>query len=97
MTEHCNFKRFDKAPTAIAIYEIDWSEWLQTSETILTSTWTAQSGITVVDSSILSGSERVTVLLSGGTLNASYELVNTITTSSGQTEPRTIIIDMVEK
>jgi len=38
--------RFLKDPDAVLDYGFDWSDWLADGETISTSTWTVETGIT---------------------------------------------------
>lgn len=81
--------KFIKDPDAVLDYSIDWSDWLG-SDTISTSTWEVDSGITE-DSN--SNTDTVTTIwLSGGTAGKKYELTNRITTTGGRTDDRTIII-----
>lgn len=84
--------KFDKDPSAILDYTVDWSNWLDTAETITSSTWTADTGLTIVSSSRTSN--KSTVFLSGGTGGENYLVSNTIVTSASptRTDRRTIKI-----
>ena len=86
--------QFDKDPQAVLDYLADWSEWLDI-DTIATSTWTAPTGITA-DSS-RNTTTTATVWLSGGTLGATYKVVNHIVTTAGRENDQTFIIRMVNK
>jgi len=86
---------FTKDPQDVLDYVLDWSDWLDTSETISTSTWTVPSGITK-DSDSKSSSETV-IWLSGGTVYENYRLVNHIVTSLNREKDQTIIIYIVDK
>lgn len=87
---------FLKDPAAVLDYELDWSTWLATvSDTIATSTWTADTGITVDDES--NTTTTATVWLSGGTAGVTYSLVNRITTAGGRTDERTITVAVRER
>lgn len=88
---------FQKDPGATLDYSVDWSEFLETGETITASTWTVPSGLTTVTTS--NTDTKATVWLSGGTLGQSYELVNRITTDNvpNRIDERTIVILMVNK
>lgn len=55
------------------------SDYLEAGETILTSAWTADEGLTVGESSIGTGVTKV--WLSGGTDGTEYLVTNVITTS----------------
>jgi hypothetical protein len=72
-----------KDPAGVKDFWIDYEECMESGETIATSTWTPDSGITV-DSSTWSGT-RPTVWLSGGTDGTTYIVQNTITTSLTRT------------
>lgn len=82
------FKRITKDPNAVLDYQFDWSEWLAASETINTSTWTADSGITV--DSETETTTTATVWLSGGTAGSIYNVVNRIVTNQNRTDDRTL-------
>lgn len=74
-------------------YSIDWSDWLGI-DTIGTSTWVADSGITVESDS--NTTTVATVWLSGGTVNTYYRVTNTIVTAAGRTDERSIYVQAVE-
>lgn len=87
-------KTFIKDPDATLDYLIDWSDWLET-DTISSSSWTADSGITVSQST--NTTTTATVILSGGTVKNVYKVVNSITTAAGLTDNRTLLIKIEEK
>lgn len=81
---------FVKDVLATLDYAIDWGAWLN-GDTIASSTWTLSgpdAALTIVSSSIApsastgAASSQAVVWLSGGTLGATYELTNRITTTS---------------
>lgn len=74
-----------KDPDATLDYSIDWTEWLS-GDTIVSSIWTADTGITIVRSS--NSQQITTVWLSGGTNNMSYIVTNRITTAAGRIDDR---------
>lgn len=81
---------FEKDPLATLDYTVDWSDWLDAGDTIDTSTWTIDAGIT---SSLESNTTTTaTVWLSGGVSGTSYNVVNIITTTLGRIQPRTLTI-----
>ena len=80
----------DKDTDAVLDYVFDWSNWLESGETISSHTITVESGITV-DSSSESGG-LVTVWLSGGTSGSNYTVACKIVTSASRTDERTILI-----
>lgn len=84
--------KFVKDPAAVLDYKFDWSDWLESGETISTRTVTAESGITVDSSSITDTNTSVTVWLSGGTAGVNYDVTCRIVTSASRTDERTIEI-----
>jgi len=86
-------QRFVKEPNAVLDYTVDWSDWLG-SDTISASSWSADSGITVVSSG--HDDTSATVWLSGGTAGTTYEVVNQITTAGGRVNEATIIILVID-
>ena len=88
---------FLKDPEAVLDYSIDWTDFLESAETIFSSQWFYPTGITL-DSN--GHTDKVaTAWLSGGTVGQSYELVNRITTDNdpARVDERTIIISIVNK
>jgi hypothetical protein len=82
-----------KDPTAKLQYTLDWSDWLQGSDTIATQTFTAVSRrndptpIVIHDSGITDG-VRTYVELSGGQLDKSYVIACAVTTANGLIDRR---------
>ncbi|MFY8163269.1 MAG: hypothetical protein ACOVKC_03430 [Brevundimonas sp.] len=74
-----------KDPVSILDYEIDWETWLDV-DTILTSNFTVEAGLTKASQSLTA--TKGIVWLSGGTLGETYLVSNTITTAGGRTENR---------
>jgi hypothetical protein len=89
------FPSFVKDPSAILDYGFNWSDWLQTGETIASAVWTVSSGITKT-SQEESGSIAI-IWLSGGTDGESYDVSCKITTSDGRTDERTMTIRIRNK
>jgi hypothetical protein len=97
---------FVKAPAEVLPYKRDWkykdetsraaggagNGYLDTGETISTSTWTVPAGITKDSETHADG--LTTVWISGGTLDTTYRLVNTIVTSAGRTAQRSIEVSV---
>jgi hypothetical protein len=73
-------QKIGKEATAILDFTIDLTNLLQTTEIINTSNWTVPTGITQVTAT--NDNTMATIWLSGGTLNAVYELINTVVTNS---------------
>ena len=85
---------FCKGSGAALDYDIDWSDWLIDSETIVTSEWAIPTGITKDNES--KTTTTTTIWLSGGTLNTYYLIENTITTAT-RTEVRAFNLRIVER
>lgn len=81
---------FPLDPEAVLDYVFDWSLWLSAGETITTATVTADPGITVGD--VVTAAEKVTVWLSGVTLNARYKVRCSIVTSDSREDSRHMTI-----
>jgi len=82
-----------KAPTASLDYTYNWDDgYLDTGETIVTSTWTVSPTGMTIDSESETAT-TATVKLSGGTHGVLYKVVNTITTNvSSRGDTRTLLI-----
>lgn len=87
-------RSFEKDPGARLDYTINWSDWLD-GDTISTSTWLAETGITV--DSDTNTTTTTTVWLSGGTLGNAYDVTNRIVTAAGREDDRTIEVHIREK
>lgn len=85
---------YTKDPDAVLDYELDWSEWLDT-DTIASSSWTADTGITI--DSDTNTTTTATVWVSGGTVGERYEVTNHIVTTAGREDDRSIKIKCKEK
>lgn len=88
---------FIKDPNAVLDYGFDWSDWLQSGETITSSTWINPDSITVNSSSNLP--ESTVIWVSGGTAGKTYRLTNRVVTnnSPARTEDRTLTIEVQER
>lgn len=88
---------FLKDPNAQLDYKFEWSDWLESGEVISSYSVTVSTGLTKVTDSKTNTS--VTVWLSGGTVNTTYEVVCRITTNSNpaRTEDRTMTFKVMER
>jgi len=84
-----------KDPNAILDYGFDWSEWLQTDETISTSTWTVPTGVT--QASTQRTDTQTKIFLSGGTVGQTYRITNRIVTNQTRQDDRSILIKIIER
>ncbi len=87
-----------KAPTEVLDYGLDWNApgelWLG-SDTIASSAWTVDAGLTKgATSNTLT---TASVWLSGGALGTSYTVTNTITTAGGRTGVRSFRVVIVAR
>lgn len=80
-----------KDPEAVLDYGYDWATWLD-GDTIVASSWTADTGIAVDAHSF--DDTTTTVWLSGGSTPEVYKVVNHITTTDGRQDDRTIYVKM---
>jgi hypothetical protein len=81
-----------KDPNSIEDFEIDWAN-RAASDPILTSTWTAETGLTVVSSAIDGTKTKTLVRLSGGTVGTILRVTNRVTlTNSAQVLEATVAL-----
>lgn len=86
----------DKDPDAARLYSWDFSDWLDTGETINSYSFPDfPAGITQVSDS--NTDTVVTVKISGGTAGESYNITCRIVTNAGQTDDRTITLTIAEQ
>lgn len=85
---------FIKAPLERKRYALDYSNWLDGSETVISTvtfvvTPTVNGGL-VVDAYSVSPATKVVFFVSGGVVNAKYVVLVRITTSAGQVKEDTV-------
>jgi heme-binding NEAT domain protein len=79
-------------------YTIDWSAFLSAlDETISSSSWDVDSGLTKVSDSINAAKTKTLITVTGGTAGEEYEASNQITLGDGSKETRTITFGVKEK
>jgi hypothetical protein len=85
--------KFVKSPVERKRYEIDYSEWLDTGETVSTIVFTpTPAGQLIIDAySISSSGTSVVFFVNYGNAGISYTVDVLINTSGGQTKEDTII------
>lgn len=86
---------YTKDPDATLKYTFDWSDWLDTGETISSANITADAGITIDSQS--NDTTTADATLSGGTVGESYGVTCRVTTNGGQTDDRSITITIAER
>ena len=92
-------QQFVKDPSDDLDYEFDWSSWLASGETISSFVMTVPTGITegTGTKATAESSGVVTVWLSGGTADTTYDVACKITTSAARIKERTITIRCVNQ
>jgi hypothetical protein len=91
---------FDKDPSAVLDYQIDWSRWMKTDDTISASTWTItpdEAGGVKKDSDSFTPAGITTIWLSGGNLSVTYTVTNQVITTAGRTDERSIEIEIINR
>lgn len=74
-----------KQPHEVLDYDFDYSEWLPTADTIISTTVTADAGITLGSTIIDPATLRVVKQwVSGGSDNTTYKIQLTATTAGGR-------------
>lgn len=85
---------FVKRPAEVLDYVFDWSDWLQSGETISSRSVTVSPvGGIAIDSTSLTTS-AVTVWLSGGVDGGKYYVICHITTSGLRQKEKTMVINV---
>jgi hypothetical protein len=85
--------RYVRTTAAVEPYTINWV--LNAGDTIATSTWTCDSALQIISTSMTAST--TTVVLAGGPIPTgqpwwNYHAINTITTNQGYTDQRTIVL-----
>jgi hypothetical protein len=88
-----SYTEFQKSPASVLDYSFDWSQWLESGQTVATSSWSADTGLTI-DSDTQSNT-KTTAIVSGGVEGNSYFVSNTVVTNDGLTVKRSFIIKVV--
>jgi len=88
---------FIKDPDSDKDYAFDWSEWLETGDSILSYTLTTDDGITVHDDSLNDDGDKITFWVSSGVAGKSYQVSCKITTAQGRTDERTIEFKIIQE
>jgi|TARA_R110002153_G_scaffold1046_2_gene4925 uncharacterized protein (UPF0333 family) len=82
----------DKDPEAVLSYQITWTQWLSSGDTIDSSNWTVETISGDTDNITITGNTNTddvtTVTLTGGTSGNIYKVYNTITTVNSLTDRR---------
>ncbi len=87
-------KIFEKDPSDVLDYSIKWRKFLE-SDTISTSTWVLESGIT--KDSDTNDATSATIWISGGSAGSKYIVTNRIVTSGGRTKDKSFTLKVEEQ
>lgn len=86
---------WQKDPEAVLDWDFDWSDWLESGETISSYVVTVPTGITLAADGRVGA--VITAWLSGGTVGSPYRVECKITTSDGRTDERSLTIRVQER
>lgn len=87
--------KFVKQPADVQDYDFDFTEYLSSQgDTAASHTASAESGITILSSSMSSG--VVKVFLSGGSDGNQYKITATVTTNGGRVKQGEIVVKVKE-
>lgn len=93
----------EKDPDAYLDYSVDWSDWMNSQDSIETSSFTIETidgdpnPLTTDQNTFSSGTNIATVWLEGGTPGNHYRVTNTITTANDLTDERFFRIFVKER
>jgi len=85
--------KFSKYAISNLDYQWDYSEWLETTETIVSASVVADTGIDL--GTVTNTTTTVTAWLSGGTAQTTYEISCQIQTTLGRIDKRLIEITIL--
>jgi len=90
---------YTKAPGSTLDYSLDWGSWLQAGEIIVGSTWaiTPSQAPQTGDATIQQSAVVIaitTAWLQAGVVGVQYTVTNTVTTSLGRVDERSILVDV---
>ena len=88
-------KTYIKDPQSVLDYGFDWSDWLDTGDTVSTSAWDVPTGIT--EDSDTKTTTTTTIWLSSGTVGSKYKLTNRMVTANGRTVERSFYVKVESK
>lgn len=90
----------DKDVEAQLTYTFDWSEWLESGDTIASTTYTVAARrndptpLVIENSGVVSNDTKTYVELSGGQVDKVYIVTCAITTSNGYTDRRNFRVEV---
>lgn len=85
--------KYTKDPNAKLPYTVDFSEYLEGSETIATATVTSDVSLDITGTAIVNTGTGVTFWADNGIVPIAYKVVVEIETTTGKKDRRSIIIE----
>jgi len=85
---------FIKTPAERKRYAVDYSNWLETGETVSSYTITPTSGLTISSSTLTTGNTVLVFFVAGGTAGQQYTLDILANTSGGQIKEDTVLFNI---
>ena len=82
-------------PDSVLDWAWDWSDWLESTDSLSDHTATPESGITVSSSSIIG--DNVVVWITGGTPGTTYSVTVHAITTEGREIDRSVNFQVIEK
>ena len=82
-----------KSPVSIVRAGINWTQFLESGDTVVTSVWSCDSDDITFSRQQLVGN-TASCRIGGGIAGSSYEVFNTITTSSGDIDRRYFVVEI---
>jgi len=97
MSLYCETYTQVKDPSDTTSYGFDYTTlgWLASGDTLDTSSWSSDAGITLVSDTFTD--TQANVLISGGTSGVDYVVTNTITTDNGLTKQTSFTLRVRER
>lgn len=86
---------FNKDPTAILDFGVDWSQWMG-ADAIASATWLIPTA-GIFTGAMVTTVTSCSVFLTGGSVGSAYHVVNHIWTVSGRQDERTLQIYVNER
>ena len=79
-----------KTPGSLVDFAVDWRQWLAPGESIATSSWSCTPALPLSAQGEAGG--IATTVVGGGVDGTTYRLTNSVTTTGGRQDSRTIVI-----
>lgn len=84
-------KQVVKAPASVLDIGVVWTKWLDNGDRIVSSSWISSNPELILQNST-NDNTSTRVFISGGVLGKLYTVTNRITTNSGLTDERYIVV-----